>query len=181
MAQSSNFSNINTRLPSPLSSPARRTLPCPLPFVSSFLNYRALPLTVPQSFVLRQVANSRSYGAVGPIRATAGSSGSQIKESIETEINENPVVVYSKTWCPYCQQAKGLFEDLGVEPYVVELDELGAAERHVQNALEGLTGQSTVPNVFIGGKHIGGCSDTMELHQNGELIPLLSAAGVKVA
>jgi len=110
----------------------------------------------------------------------AGSSGPQIEESIKTEINENPVVVYSKTWCPYCQQAKGLFEDLGVKPFVVELDELGAAERQIQNALQGLTGQSTVPNVFIGGKHIGGCSDTMELHQNGELIPLLTAAGVKV-
>lgn len=181
MAQSSNFSNINTHLPSPLFSSTRRTLPPSLPFVSNFFNYRASPLTIPQSFVLRQLANSKNYGGVGTIRATAGSAGSQIEESIKTEINQNPVVVYSKTWCPYCQQAKDLFEELGVKPYVVELDELGAAERQVQNTLQGLTGQSTVPNVFIGGKHIGGCSDTMELHQNGELIPLLSEAGVKVA
>lgn len=180
MVQSTSFSNINSHLPSPLFSSTRRTLPRPLPSVSNFLNYRALPLSIPRSFVLRQLANSRTYGGVGTIRAMAGSSGSQIEESIQTQISENPIVVYSKTWCPYCQQTKSLFEDLGVKPYVVELDELGGTERHVQNALQGLTGQSTVPNVFIGGKHIGGCSDTMELHQNGELIPLLSAAGVKV-
>ncbi|KAH9307962.1 hypothetical protein KI387_035873, partial [Taxus chinensis] len=58
----------------------------------------------------------------------------------------------------YCHEAKGLFQELGVKPVVVELDELGTRERQVQDALRALTGQSTVPNIFVGGKHIGGCS-----------------------
>lgn len=63
-----------------------------------------------------------------------------------------------------------------MEPFVIELDEMGAQGPQVQKLLERLTGQYTVPNVFIGGKHIGGCSDTVKLHHKGELEPLLSEA-----
>lgn len=74
---------------------------------------------------------------------------------------------------------KGLFTKLGVSFELVELDEL-VDEQDVQDALRNLTGLGTVPNVFIGGKHIGGCDDTMALHKRGELVPALEAAGVKV-
>ncbi|KAF7153162.1 hypothetical protein RHSIM_Rhsim01G0258800 [Rhododendron simsii] len=47
----------------------------------------------------------------------------------------------------------------------------------LQKVLERLTGQHTVPNVFIGGKHIGGCTDTVKLYRKGELESLLSEAG----
>jgi glutaredoxin 3 len=75
---------------------------------------------------------------------------------IETKNAENAVMVYSKTYCPYCSEVKSLFGRLNVSAKVVELDELadGAA---VQAALTELTGRGTVPQVFIGGKHIGGC------------------------
>lgn len=67
-----------------------------------------------------------------------------------------------------------------MKPFVVELDEL-ADEAEVQAALQRLTRQSTVPNVFIGGKHIGGCDDTMALHRSGKLLPLLKAAGANIS
>eukprot|EP00250_Pteridium_aquilinum_P034033 c6908_g1_i1 orf=503-1039(-) len=107
-------------------------------------------------------------------------SPAKLEELIKSKNSENPVVVYSKTWCPYCARVKSLFKELGVKPFVVELDEL-ADEVEVQGALQRLTGQSTVPNVFIGGKHIGGCDDTLALHQRGKLIPLLKEANVKVS
>lgn len=91
-------------------------------------------------------------------------------------VTENPVVVYSKTWCSYSSEVKSLFKKLGVEPLVIELDEMGAQGPQVQKLLERLTGQHTVPNVFIGGKHIGGCSETVKLHRKGELEPLLAEA-----
>ncbi|MBA0683415.1 hypothetical protein Goari_025077 [Gossypium aridum] len=47
----------------------------------------------------------------------------------------------------------------------------------IQAALFEWTGQRTVPNVFIGGKHIGGCDSTMALHKEGKLVPLLTEAG----
>ncbi|CAA6666501.1 unnamed protein product [Spirodela intermedia] len=99
-----------------------------------------------------------------------------MEETVKKTIDENPVVVYSKTWCSYSMEVKALFKRLGVEPLVIELDELGPQGPQLQKVLERLTGQFTVPNVFIGGKHIGGCTDTVKLHHKGELTGLLSEA-----
>ncbi|CAL9223713.1 unnamed protein product [Arabidopsis halleri] len=89
--------------------------------------------------------------------------GSTLEETVKTTVAENPVVVYSKTYCSYSSEVKSLFKSLQVEPLVVELDELGSEGPQLQNVLEKITGQYTVPNVFIGGKHIGGCSGTLSL------------------
>ncbi|BAT06753.1 Os08g0565800, partial [Oryza sativa Japonica Group] len=69
---------------------------------------------------------------------------------------------------------------LVVQPHVIELDQLGAQGPQLQKVLERLTGQSTVPNVFIGGKHIGGCTDTVKLHRKGELATMLSELDIDV-
>ncbi|CAK9133442.1 unnamed protein product [Ilex paraguariensis] len=113
---------------------------------------------------------------VGPfkIRAMSSSFGSRLEESVKKTITESPVVVYSKTW--YSSEVISLFKRLGVQPVVIELDQLGPQGPQLQKVLERLTGQHTVPNVFIGGKHIGGCSDTVKLYRKGELEPLLSEA-----
>ncbi|KAJ0110866.1 hypothetical protein Patl1_01660 [Pistacia atlantica] len=135
--------------------------------------------------------NSRSVS----IQAMASSFGSRLEETVKKTVNENPVVVYSKSWCSYSTEVKTLFKRLGVDPLVIELDEMGPQGPQVQKVLERLTGQHTVPNVFIedsdsalelvvrliqikwiGGKHIGGCTDTVKLYRKGELEPLLSGA-----
>ncbi|MCL7047481.1 hypothetical protein MKW94_017644 [Papaver nudicaule] len=110
------------------------------------------------------------------VRAMAASFGSRLEENINKTLSDNPVVIYSKTWCSYSSEVKSLFKRLGVEPLVIELDELGPQGPQLQKVLERLTGQHTVPNVFIGGKHIGGCTDTVKLHRKGELESLLSEA-----
>ncbi|KAK3032182.1 hypothetical protein RJ639_035007 [Escallonia herrerae] len=84
------------------------------------------------------------------IRAMSASFGSRLEGSVKTIITENPVVVYSKTWCSYSSEVKSLLKRLGVEPLVVELDQLGPQGPQLQKVLERLTGQHTVPNVFIG-------------------------------
>ncbi|XP_059432321.1 glutaredoxin-C5, chloroplastic isoform X2 [Corylus avellana] len=111
------------------------------------------------------------------VQAMASSFGSRLEESVKKTVAESPVVVYSKTW--YSSEVKALFNRLGVQPLVIELDELGPQGPQVQKVLERLTGQYTVPNVFIGGKHIGGCTDTVKLYRKGELEPLLSEANAK--
>ncbi|KAL0461051.1 UNVERIFIED_CONTAM: Glutaredoxin-C5, chloroplastic [Sesamum latifolium] len=122
---------------------------------------------------------SRNVGRV-KIRAMCSPSfGSRLEETVKKTVGENPVVVYSKTWCSYSSEVKTLFKRLGVEPIVIELDQLGPQGPQLQKTLERITGQHTVPNVFIGGKHIGGCTDTVKLHRKGELEPLLSEAGAK--
>ena len=85
------------------------------------------------------------------------------------------MMIFSKSFCPYCMQTKKLFSDLGVSPTVLELDIHGDGFE-MQSALQSLTGQRTVPNVFINGTHVGGNDDTQRAVQSGELDKLLSAA-----
>ncbi|KAH7517475.1 monothiol glutaredoxin-S10 isoform X2 [Ziziphus jujuba] len=113
------------------------------------------------------------------VQSMASSFGSRLEESVKKTVAENPVVVYSKTWCSYSSEVKTLLKRLDVEPLVIELDELGPQGPQIQKVLERLTGQHTVPNVFIGGKHIGGCTDTLKLYRKGELVPLMSEASAK--
>ncbi|KAL1352831.1 hypothetical protein HN51_016810 [Arachis hypogaea] len=95
-------------------------------------------------------------------------------------VSSNPVVVFSKTYCPFCVEVKELFTKLGVTIKVIELN-TEADGSEIQSALAEWTGQRTVPNVFIGGNHIGGCDATTNLHNQGELVPLLTKAGTTVA
>ena len=83
------------------------------------------------------------------------------------------VKIYTTGTCPYCIQAKQLLKSRGV----AELDEIRvdqvAGER--QKMMD-ITGRRTVPQIFIGEQHIGGCDDLMALDGKGGLLPLLNAA-----
>ncbi|KAK4437263.1 Glutaredoxin-C1 [Sesamum alatum] len=91
-------------------------------------------------------------------------------------VSSNPVVVFSKTYCGYCNRVKQLFSQLKVTYKVIELDEESDGDE-IQTALAEWTGQRTVPNVFINGKHIGGSDVVVAKHQQGELVSLLAEAG----
>ena len=84
----------------------------------------------------------------------------------------NPVRMFTTQTCPYCVRAKALLHQRGV----TEIDEVRVdllpAER--QRMVE-LTGRRTVPQIFIGAQHVGGCDDLMDLDQRGALMPLLAA------
>lgn len=94
-------------------------------------------------------------------------------------VAESPVLVLSKSYCPYCARTKKLLlQDLNVQnAVVVELDTRADGPSLQAAALE-LTGQKTVPNVFIEGKHIGGNDKVQDLHRQGALVSLLQNAGV---
>lgn len=91
-------------------------------------------------------------------------------------VSSNPVVVFSKSYCPFCVDVKKLLTEIGCSFKAIELDKESDGSE-VQAALYEWTKQRTVPNVFIGGKHIGGCDSTIALHQGGKLVPLLTEAG----
>jgi glutaredoxin 3 len=84
-----------------------------------------------------------------------------------------PVKMYTTLVCPFCVRAKMLLKSRGVE----EIDEirvdLNPAERQ---AMMSMTGRRTVPQIFIGDTHVGGCDDLIALDQKGGLLPLLQAA-----
>jgi glutaredoxin 3 len=86
----------------------------------------------------------------------------------------DPPAIFSKSYCPYCTSAKRLLTELGATFHAVELDH-EADGSAIQGALAGMTQQSTVPNIFIGQKHIGGNSDLQAI--KAQLPELLKAAG----
>ncbi|KAJ5947299.1 Glutaredoxin [Penicillium verhagenii] len=96
------------------------------------------------------------------------------KATAQKLIDENGVVVFSKSYCPYCKSSKDLLNELGAKYTALELDEEtdGAA---IQAALQEISGQRTVPNIFISKVHIGGNSDLQA--KKAELPALLAAAG----
>jgi glutaredoxin 3 len=81
-----------------------------------------------------------------------------------------PVKMYTTQVCPYCVRAKALLTRRGVadiDEIRIDLD-ADARERMIE-----LTGRRTVPQIFIGATHVGGCDDLHELDRRGELLPLL--------
>ena len=93
-------------------------------------------------------------------------------EAVKGKVSSTPVYVFSKSYCPFCVRAKNALKDLGVEFTAEELDKVdGGAE--TQAALLEMTKQRTVPNVFVNGKHLGGCDDTMAAIRSGKLAEML--------
>ncbi|KAK8945209.1 Monothiol glutaredoxin-S10 [Platanthera zijinensis] len=124
------------------------------------------------------VAGCRGYMEIRSMCSSSSTFGARLEEAVKKTVAENPVVIYSKTWCSYSMEVKALFKRMGVDAHVIELDQLGSQGPQLQKVLERLTGQFTVPNVFIGGKHIGGCTDTVKLWHDGKLAPMLSELNI---
>ncbi|MCU7373401.1 glutaredoxin 3 [Paucibacter sp. O1-1] len=83
------------------------------------------------------------------------------------------VKMYTTQVCPYCVRAKSLLKQRGVEQIEeVRIDTDPAA----REAMMALTGRRTVPQIFIGDTHVGGCDDLMALDQRGGLQTLLQGA-----
>ena len=83
------------------------------------------------------------------------------------------VKMYTTQVCPFCIRAKSLLKQRGVEQIEEIRIDLDPAERQ---AMMERTGRRTVPQIFIGDTHVGGCDDLVALDQRGGLLPLLQAA-----
>lgn len=82
------------------------------------------------------------------------------------------IEIYTQPWCPYCVRAKALLDRKGVTYTEINAPN-GSAER--EEARERSGGRGTVPQIFIAGRHIGGCDDLLALDRAGGLDKLLTA------
>jgi glutaredoxin 3 len=83
------------------------------------------------------------------------------------------VKMFTTAVCPFCIRAKQILKAKGVEKIEeVRIDTDPAARDHMMQ----VTGRRTVPQIFIGETHVGGCDDLMALDGKGGLVPLLQAA-----
>jgi glutaredoxin 3 len=84
-----------------------------------------------------------------------------------------PVKMYTTAVCPYCVRAKQILKAKGVEQIEeIRIDTAPEQRDHMMK----ITGRRTVPQIFIGETHVGGCDDLMALDAKGGLVPLLQGA-----
>ncbi|GAA5970292.1 hypothetical protein JCM21900_001032 [Sporobolomyces salmonicolor] len=166
-----------------LLNPRRRLLAllffvCLLPLVSLVVVYRRLPALSPSPTPPLSLSPSdSSLAQLDPppaVQNTTPVMSNSVKSTVDQKIQNGHVVVFSKSYCPYCRKAKQLLQSLGEEFDVYELDQMDEGGDW-QNYLAEKTGQRTVPNIFIDGKHVGGSSDLDAKHRSGELKALLGA------
>ncbi|EOO03382.1 putative glutaredoxin-c4 precursor protein [Phaeoacremonium minimum UCRPA7] len=107
------------------------------------------------------------------------------EHAVEVTLNDilkkSPVIIFSKSYCPYSKRAKGLLlEKYNIDPapYVVELDEHPLGPQ-IQTRLGEMTGRRTVPNIMVNGKSIGGSDDIAELDRNHDLVEKIKTLGGK--
>jgi glutaredoxin 3 len=82
------------------------------------------------------------------------------------------VTIYTTPYCPYCHMAKDLLKQKNV-PYT-EIDVSDSDKRRAM--MERARGRRSVPQIFVGSTHVGGCDDLHDLEQQGKLDPLLEVA-----
>jgi glutaredoxin 3 len=84
-------------------------------------------------------------------------------------MSQPDVVIYLAGWCPYCQRARGLLTQKGIQFREIDVDD----DPKLREEMIARSGRRTVPQVFIGEKHVGGCDDLLVLDGRGELDRLI--------
>ena len=81
------------------------------------------------------------------------------------------IEIYTKPYCPYCERAAALLTQKGAEYQEI----VASSDPKLRDEMNERSGRFTYPQIFIDGKHIGGCDDLLALDRRGGLDPLLTA------
>jgi glutaredoxin 3 len=87
-------------------------------------------------------------------------------------VTQPAVTLYVSDWCPYCQRARGLLAQKNVEFSEINVED----DAKLREEMIARSNRRTVPQIFIGDKHVGGCDDLFELDRSGELDRLIQGA-----
>ncbi|MGV6806509.1 MAG: glutaredoxin domain-containing protein, partial [bacterium] len=122
-----------------------------------------------------------AQGADAPVPEASG----RAKAFFENKISDQarPVVVFALEWCEFCWSVKKLFDRCGI-PYVsVDLDSAAYQEGDfggdIRRALNESTNCITIPQIFIGGEFVGGCTETFDEFREGQLQQRLARVGMQ--
>lgn len=95
-------------------------------------------------------------------------------ESVVNEaIKGNKIMMFSKSYCPFCTKAKKALDDVGAVYAVMELDKRQDCNE-IQDLMGKMTGARSVPRVFIDGKFVGGGDETVALKKSGKLAEMVA-------
>ncbi|KAK0175338.1 hypothetical protein PV327_009093 [Microctonus hyperodae] len=91
-----------------------------------------------------------------------------LTDTVNQMISSESVVIFSKTYCPYCKMAKEVFDKMQKKYKAIELDERDDGD-NIQDILGEMTGARSVPRVFVNGECLGGGTDVKKLYESGDL------------
>nr|WP_245258920.1 MULTISPECIES: glutaredoxin [unclassified Chelatococcus] len=90
--------------------------------------------------------------------------------------------MFALTWCEFCWSIRKLFDRAGIAYRSIDIDaperQRNAMDGEIRKALRARIGSPTIPQVFVGGRHVGGCTDTLAAWKDGSLSARLAAAGI---
>jgi cysteine synthase A len=96
---------------------------------------------------------------------------------------ENPVALFALEWCEFCWAIRKLFTELDIPYTAYDLDSVAYQDDdmggNIRAVLRSRIGSNTIPQIFIGGEHIGGATDTFEAYKSGELRKHLARVGIE--
>jgi cysteine synthase A len=96
---------------------------------------------------------------------------------------DNPVVLFALEWCEFCWSVRKMFARYGIPYRSIDLDSVAYQEDNrggkIRKAIEAATGLKTIPQIYIGGEHVGGATDVFDAAKDGRLQALLEANGVE--
>ena len=99
--------------------------------------------------------------------------------------NNHPVLMYVLEWCEFCWSVRKMFEEAGIPYTAIELDSVEYQKDNrgarLRSALLEICGTHTIPQVFVGGEHIGGATETFDAYNAGKLAEMLHAQQIKMA
>jgi glutaredoxin 3 len=84
-------------------------------------------------------------------------------------VTQPAVTLYVSDWCPYCQRAKGLLAQKNIVFSEINVEE----QPKFREQMIARSNRRTVPQIFIGDRHVGGCDDLLELDRSGQLDRLI--------
>lgn len=116
------------------------------------------------------------------IQAELLSTGEDVDAYVQKKIAGADVMVFAKSYCPYCRHTRSLLQEAvpsHVSVEIIDMDQMKEDGPLIQMELMTTTGQRTVPNIFINGEHIGGDSDFTKLHESGKLQEMLAGMEAK--
>jgi cysteine synthase A len=95
---------------------------------------------------------------------------------------ENPVVLFALEWCEFCWSVRKMFAEYEIPYRAIDLDSVANQEDNkggkIRKAIESRTGQKTIPQIYVGGEHLGGASETFDACKDGSLQKMLEENNV---
>ena len=170
-------------------APAGATILCMLPDTGE--RYLSTPLfaDVPTDMTAEELDISRSTPSVrfdvAPPAAPAAAPApvdDAARAALDDVIRSHPVVMFAFEWCEFCWAVRNLFAAYGIAHHVVGLDSVEYQRDNRGGMLRAALGAkvtaTTIPQIFVGGVHVGGCTETMQALKDGKLQPMLARANV---